>query len=193
MISKIISKKFYYTGPSKMQIHEDIQNMIDTAITLFGKTEAEEECIFIISESLFRLLKSKPYYYELPISENPNTLFGFKYCINECNSSIFDVYRIEMTIRNPDLNSWSMYKKYVYSRDGSTSIPRINARFGFKYCIVKVIFNNPATIVMWSDGSKTVVKCCDGDIFDPEKGLAMAVMKKVYGDDFHRTIKKWIS
>lgn len=47
--------------------------------------------------------------------------------------------------------------------------------------IDKVIFNDPATIVFWSDGTKTVVKAYD-EIFDREKGLAMAVSKKVFGN-----------
>lgn len=42
----------------------------------------------------------------------------------------------------------------------------------------RVIFNRPATIVFWSDGTKTVVKCAEFDDWNPEKGLAMAVMKK---------------
>lgn len=50
-----------------------------------------------------------------------------------------------------------------------------------KPTIKKVIFNDPATIVMWSDGTKTVVKCGENDIFDPEKGVAMACMKKLLG------------
>lgn len=56
----------------------------------------------------------------------------------------------------------------------------------------KVIFNPPATIVFWEDGSKTVVKCGENDIFDPEKGLAMAISKKVLGNDGHyyETFKK---
>lgn len=48
--------------------------------------------------------------------------------------------------------------------------------------IEKVIFNNPATIVYWHDGTKTVVKAQDGEPFDKEKGLAMAFMKKVCGN-----------
>ena len=43
-----------------------------------------------------------------------------------------------------------------------------------------VIFNPPATIVEWEDGSKTVVKCHD-DEFSEEFGYAMAVMRKIYG------------
>lgn len=50
------------------------------------------------------------------------------------------------------------------------------------FAIEKVIFNGPATIVMWMDGTKTIVKCQDGDTFDPEKGLAMAISKKAFGN-----------
>ena len=50
-----------------------------------------------------------------------------------------------------------------------------------KPTIKNVIFNEPATIVMWSDGTKTVVKCGENDIFDPEKGVAMCCMKKLLG------------
>lgn len=61
--------------------------------------------------------------------------------------------------------------------------------------IKKVIFNPPATVVTWQDGTKTVVKCSENDTFDPEKGLAMAIVKKMYGNNnsFHKIFKKWIS
>lgn len=60
--------------------------------------------------------------------------------------------------------------------------------------ITKVIFNYPATIVYWTDGSKTVVKCQDGDIFDKEKGLAMAIAKKTFGNkgNYCNVFKKFI-
>ena len=58
--------------------------------------------------------------------------------------------------------------------------------------IKKVIFNDPATIVFWADGTKTVVKCADFDIFDPEKGLAMAICKRVYGERFHSVFKEFL-
>lgn len=63
------------------------------------------------------------------------------------------------------------------------------------YYITNVIFNDPATIVFWSDGTKTIVKCCEDDDFDEEKGLAMAVCKKVTGNNaerFHRGMRSWI-
>ena len=60
--------------------------------------------------------------------------------------------------------------------------------------IKKVIFNKPATIVLWEDGTKTVVKCSDKDIWNPEKGLAMCLIKKICGNDnsYHKIFKKWI-
>ena len=45
--------------------------------------------------------------------------------------------------------------------------------------IKKVIFKDPATIMLWSDGTKTVVKCGENDVYDPEKGLAMAIAKRL--------------
>lgn len=46
--------------------------------------------------------------------------------------------------------------------------------------IKQVIFNGPATIVYWKDGSKTVVKCQEGAVNDPEKGFAMAVARHYF-------------
>lgn len=68
-------------------------------------------------------------------------------------------------------------------------------RFGYKppLGIKDVIFNNPATIVFWSDGTKTVVKA-ENEPFDPEKGLAMAISKKFLGNkgNYFQTFKKFI-
>ena len=60
--------------------------------------------------------------------------------------------------------------------------------------IKKVIFNDPATIVFWSDGTKTVVKCGNNDAFDPEKGLAMAISKKFFDNMgyYYDVFKKWL-
>lgn len=60
--------------------------------------------------------------------------------------------------------------------------------------IKKVIFNDPATIVFWSDGKKTVVKCGERDTYDPEKGLAMAIAKRALGNEgnYYELFKKWL-
>ena len=60
--------------------------------------------------------------------------------------------------------------------------------------IKNVIFNDPATIVFWSDGTKTVVKVQDGEPYDAEKGLAMAISKKALGNqgNYCNVFKKWL-
>lgn len=95
----------------------------------------------------------------------------------------------------------------------------VNANFGIEYDkippalglpkIWKVIFNPPATIVIWDDlpsllwscgdqkkpkRSKTVVKCGEDDIYDPEKGLAMCIAKKALGNqgNYFNQFKKWL-
>lgn len=45
----------------------------------------------------------------------------------------------------------------------------------------KIIFHGPATIAIWPDGSKTVVKCQNGDDYDAEKAIALVYLKKMYG------------
>lgn len=82
-----------------------------------------------------------------------------------------------------------------YSRQSTERAKKNDiVKFGMcSVCIRKVIFNAPATVVLWSDGTKTVVKCGPDDIFDKEKGLAMAIVKKMADNDsrFHKVFKKW--
>ena len=87
---------------------------------------------------------------------------------------------------NTDINRDSAI---IYGR----FIERIAKNASVGFMIEKVIFNNPATIVFWSDGSKTVVKCTNEE-FDKEKGLAMAICKKVLGNkgNYFNEFRKWI-
>lgn len=66
-------------------------------------------------------------------------------------------------------------------------------KLAIKRSIKNVIFNDPATIVFWSDGSKTVVKA-EGESFDPEKGLAMAIAKKSLGNEgnYYEIFREWL-
>ena len=60
-----------------------------------------------------------------------------------------------------------------------------------RVCIDKVIFNPPATIILWNDKTRTVVKCREGETFDKHTGFAMCVVKKLYGPDFHYILNKY--
>ena len=91
-----------------------------------------------------------------------------------------------MTRRNDALTFIEWYRINVTERKEQTDMKLPE--------IVNVKFNDPATIVFWSDKTKTVVKAGPDDIYDPEKGLAMAIVKKVYGNvgRYYNTIGKWV-
>lgn len=60
--------------------------------------------------------------------------------------------------------------------------------------IKNVYFNDPYTVIIWKDGTKTIVKCQPGDVYDKEKGFALAILKHLSGDTnyFNTIFKKWL-
>lgn len=59
--------------------------------------------------------------------------------------------------------------------------------------IKNVIFNSPATVIFWEDGTKTVVKA-NNEPFDPEKGLVMGIVKRLFNNRgrYYEEIRKWL-
>lgn len=95
--------------------------------------------------------------------------------VNDIDRNVYCRLVSGLTVAPPGIKYNSMFKT-------SAGMPKIK----------DVIFNSPATIVFWTDGTKTVVKAQNED-FDPEKGLAMAFFKKMHGNKGHyfEEIKKW--
>ncbi len=58
--------------------------------------------------------------------------------------------------------------------------------------IDRVIFSPPATIVLWADGTRTVVKAQDE--YDREKGLALCIAKKALGNkgNYYNVFKRFL-
>lgn len=58
--------------------------------------------------------------------------------------------------------------------------------------IKNVYFNELVTVVLWADGTKTIVKCQDGDTYSKETGLAVAIAKRALGNkgNFNEVFKK---
>ena len=78
---------------------------------------------------------------------------------------------------------------------------RIDNSFGSYYeddngnvtYIREVIYNDPAVVVFWNDGTKTVSKCDYGDNFNPEFGLILCVLKKVIGNEqVAKLLMNWV-
>lgn len=58
--------------------------------------------------------------------------------------------------------------------------------------IKKVIYSNPVTVIEWSDGVKTSSRCQEGDVYNPETGLAIAFLKRLHGvEETVRLLTEW--
>ena len=98
------------------------------------------------------------------VYDNPN---GSSKWLDELKT-ICALTDIELTSKK---NSKEAYNKRIFSE------------------IKDIIINDPATIILWKDGTKTVVKCQNEDTFDPGTGIAMAILKKLYGNSgFYKDI-----
>lgn len=123
------------------------------------------------------------------------TCYVNPYC--ECCQNLSAYEPRKQYITTVGLTNHDDYARYVKGL--------LNERYGTKSFVIKnempvlpeiekVIFNGPATIVLWADGTKTIVKSQEGEIYDAEKGLAMAIVKKAYGNkgNYFNVIKKWL-
>ena len=138
----------------------------------------DKQFIFVTKDNVYTIkTTSDPYYFYK--CYNPTY---FSYSIENMDKMI---YWIRDKIKGIDEKE---KKEYMMTKVTLTKIAT-----WILPVIKKVIFNNPATIVMWEDGTKTVVKA-EGEDYDPEKGLAMAIAKKAYGNEgnYYNEFKKWL-
>lgn len=154
--------------------------------------------------------RRKDYIYVIAIFSYDGSKSKYSICICDKNneSELMDVIesvrRKLPTLKNPEpVPTFDLSKKPNYSFGikhamYESSFGRVTRTYADNRTIPKikdVKFNGPATIVFWEDGTKTVVKCQEGDTFDPEKGVAMAIVKKVHGDRsryYGDLIKPWV-
>ena len=120
---------------------------------------------------------------------------------------------VSLTTKHDDVTVFLLYKPYesicniciksklisnvLNNKIFTSAIPSADLILNSQLCnleIKKVLYKNPATIVYWTDGNKTVVKCQREDAYDPEKGLAMAILKKITGNTgcYYKEFKKWL-
>lgn len=95
----------------------------------------------------------------------------------------FDFFGLDLVV-----NSVETFVDY-FNQDANVQIDARVANKSRKYPtqvnpfnIKRVIFNGPATIVFWNDGTKTVVKCAEEEIYNKRTAIMWAIMKKAYGN-----------
>lgn len=93
---------------------------------------------------------------------------------------------VEVVFEHPKIDT---RKDYHFTISGDLTLAPFSRKFVDElithvpknsYLPERIIRNGPALIVHWKDGTKTVVKCHDEE-FDFEKGLAMALARKLWG------------
>ena len=133
------------------------------------------------------------------IKKEVNSLFGIKVMEEERmkNDKDLIVYKSEEEMAKEFINFGKRYGGYGFLPTDYTTISMISInqeKPRLDLGIKNVIFNYPATIVLWNDGTKTVVKAQGDDVYDPEKGLTMAIVKKLLGNqgNYYNELKKWL-
>lgn len=124
--------------------------------------------------------------------------YKFRVPFNNMIDEIINIKnRKELDDELEDSNSMLTTDSTVYNDNRSvissnTIKEKLNIAFGCH--IEKVIFNPKATIVFWSDHTKTIVKLDKDDERDDEKGLAMAISKKFLGNkgNYYNEFRKWL-
>lgn len=192
-----MQRRRYFEGQTSDAIFNIMRSMLNAEFCSYFGAIREDDYEWVIGADVWdRIIKNVP--------NNRNNIYNIEAIISNCSDSLnYKIFDIEVTISTKELNTITLRKKdkrrnempverkstsscvyYASTTAKSVSAPSIK----------KVIFNYPATIVLWSDGSKTVVKCQDGDIYDPEKGLAMAISKKALGNkgNYCNEFKKWL-
>lgn len=190
-----MQKQRYFDGRTSQDIFETMRLMLNAEFCSYFGAIREDDYEWIIGADVWdRIIKND--------SNNRNNIYNIESIFTNCGDIIYKIFDIEVTISTKELNTITLRKRKKDERRNEMPVERKSTSSRVYYAaksvsvpaIKKVIFNYPATIVLWSDGSKTVVKCQDGDVYDPEKGLAMAISKKALGNksNYCNEFKKWL-
>ena len=194
-----MQRRRYFEGQTSNAIFNIMRSMLNAEFcSCFGAIR-EDDYEWVIGAYVWeRIIKN--------VSNNRNNSYNIEAIISNCSDPLnYKIFDIEVAISTKELNTITLRKKderrnempvekkSTIRYNGYTSVSTSESSISVP-SIKKVIFNYPATIVLWNDESKTVVKCQDGDIYDPEKGLAMAISKKALGNkgNYCNEFKKWL-
>ena len=196
-----MQRQRYFEGRTSQDIFDTMRLMLNAEFCSYFGAIREDDYEWVVGADVWdRIIKN--------VSNNRNNsynIYNIEAIITNCGDTIYKIFDIEVAISTKELNTIILRKKNKRRNEMSNNYDSyysgsFKARSTERVypkpmpTIKKVIFNYPATIVLWSDGSKTVVKCQDGDIYDPEKGLAMAISKKALGNkgNYCNEFKKWL-
>ena len=187
-----MQRRRYFEGSTSQAVLDTMRSMLNAEFCSYFGAIREDDYEWVVGADVWVRIASNINDFDIRLSDT-----------NE--EPIYKIFDIEVIISTKELNTITLRKRKKDERRNEMPVERKSTSSRVYYAattaksvsvpdIKKVIFNYPATIVLWSDGSKTVVKCQDGDIYDPEKGLAMAISKKALGNkgNYCNEFKKWL-
>ena len=194
-----MERRSYVEGLTSRSILKMMHSMLSAEEYKYRRSIREDDYEWVIGINAWTSITSKPY---LSSRSNNNGFNNISLVYtNYSVEPIYKIFGIEVIISKNERNTIILRNKIERRNEmpveGVSYFDYSNlfiVKTRFIPAIKNVIFNEPATIVFWEDGSKTVVKCQDGDIYDPEKGLAMAISKKALGNhgNYCNEFKEWL-
>lgn len=119
-----------------------------------------------------------------------DAVFGKKELVDRCRERFWTTRAI--TYGKGSIDKFILMNSTI--NDDPTVCDDIPAKTQYIPEIANVYFNNPMTVVIWKDGTKTLVRCQSSDAYSEETGLALCISKKAFGNkgNFNDIFKKWI-
>lgn len=101
----------------------------------------------------------------------------------------------EFYISKGRLPSKTVFEKLFWNHNRAEPFIKLHSNKNTIPEIKELVFNDPATIIFWEDGTKTIVKTQNDEPFDKEKGFCMAVVKKLFGNkgNYYNVVNEWIN
>lgn len=103
------------------------------------------------------------------------------YCYKNITSNYYEERLVSLRKKKEEPEALNSYASYIIS---NTPL--------YTPIIKKIVANDKTTIVMWNNGTKTIVRPSANDNYDLEAAVCAAIAKKIYGTNsaFKRMIKE---
>ena len=145
---------------------------------------------FYTYDNIAKEIYNNPGFYFSVLNDTVNPLWPKE--IYNIGGNTMNEYEIEKAIRD---GGYTEYQRNIIKcfllRNGLLSNTKLeevrNIRRDLRPSPKKVIYNGPATIVIFEDGSKTVVKLQEGETMDREKAVYAAICKRMFGSNKNRS------
>lgn len=171
--------------PYAQTVIKNLSSELDRAKIPYNASKDPQNLYIHTDKVHIEIVYIDPVKYTLPLLLERDAIFGKKELVDK----VYDAYR--HTLLGRPTVSLSKYIREAYT---DLMIADYPSRETYIPEITNVHFNEPMTIVIWNDGTKTIVKCQEGDTYSKETGLALCIAKKALGNmpNFNNVFKKWL-